>query len=63
MMTLSNDLIAGAAAAAHFTGLTVRAVYHLVEKGELPVTRKLGRLYFRKSELEAAFHSDMQLAA
>ncbi|MBV2146748.1 helix-turn-helix domain-containing protein [Sphingobium sp. AS12] len=55
---LSQDLIAGATAAATYAGLTPRAIYHLVEAGHLPVIRKGKRLYFRKSELEAAFRSD-----
>ncbi|MCC4252246.1 helix-turn-helix domain-containing protein [Sphingobium naphthae] len=54
---LGNDLIAGANAAASYAGLTARAVYHLVEQGRLPVIRKGKRLYFRKSELDAAFRS------
>ena len=55
---LSHDLIAGANAAASYAGLTARAIYHLVEQGHLPVIRKGKRLYFRKSELEAAFRSE-----
>ncbi|PZQ54164.1 MAG: helix-turn-helix domain-containing protein [Novosphingobium pentaromativorans] len=55
---LNADLIAGANAAASYSGLTPRAIYHLVEQGHLPVIRKGKRLYFRKSELEAAFRSD-----
>jgi excisionase family DNA binding protein len=55
---LSNDLLAGANAAALFAGLTPRAVYHMVESGHLPAIRKGKRLYFRKSELEAAFRSN-----
>lgn len=54
---LSDDLIAGAPAAAAYVGLTARAIYHLTEQGHLPVIRKGKRLYFRKSELEAAFRS------
>lgn len=54
---LSHDLIDGAANAATYTGLTRRAIYHLVEAGELPVIRKGRKLFFRKSELEAAFRS------
>ncbi|CAN5325474.1 hypothetical protein BH10PSE12_BH10PSE12_01800 [soil metagenome] len=54
---LSEDLITGANAAATFVGLSPRAIYHLVEAGHLPVIRKGKRLYFRKSELEAAFRS------
>jgi excisionase family DNA binding protein len=54
---LSDDLLAGAEAAAHYAGLTPRAVYHLVEAGQLPVIRKGRRLFFRKSELDRAFSS------
>ena len=54
---LSHDLIDGAANAASYTGLTRRTIYHLVEAGELPVIRKGRKLFFRKSELEAAFRS------
>lgn len=55
---LNGDLINGAAEAAKFIGITPRTVYHMVEQGELPVIRKGKRLYFRKSELEAAFRSE-----
>lgn len=55
---LSDDLIDGAAKAARYTGLSQRAIYHMVEAGLLPVIRKGRRLYFRKSELEAAFRSE-----
>ena len=54
---LANDLLSGANAAAAFVGLTPRAVYHMVEAGHLPAIRKGKRLYFRKSELEAAFRT------
>lgn len=59
---LSTDLLAGADAAAAFVGITPRAIYHLVESGNLPVIRKGRRLYFRKSELERAFSSDQAAA-
>lgn len=55
---LSEDLLAGANAAAKFVGVKPRAIYHLTEQGHLPVIRKGKRLYFRKSELEAAFRSE-----
>jgi hypothetical protein len=55
---LSDDLLAGAEAAAAFSGLSPRAIYHLVEAGNLPVIRKGRRLYFRKTELEKAFTSE-----
>jgi len=55
---LSNDLLSGAKAAAEYIGETPRAVYHMAEKGLLPVIRKGRKLYFRRSELEAAFRSE-----
>jgi len=54
------DLLIGASAAARFTGLTTRAVYHLVETKKLPAVRKGRRLFFRKAELEKAFSADAQ---
>ena len=58
-MTLAEDLIKGAKAAADHTGLTEKQIYHLVEKGSLPVIRRGTRvLYFRKSQLDAAFTAE-----
>lgn len=54
---LNTDLIHGAAAAAEFTGLPRRTIYNMVENEQLPVIRRGRRLFFRKSELEAAFRS------
>ncbi|WP_324808740.1 helix-turn-helix domain-containing protein [Sphingomonas sp. LY29] len=54
---LADDLLAGATAAAAYIGVTPRAVYHLVEAGNLPAIKKGRRLYFRRSELEAAFRA------
>lgn len=55
-MTLADDLIKGAKAAADYTGLTQRQIYHLVEIDALPVIRLRARvLFFRKSDLDAAF--------
>ncbi|MBB3475598.1 helix-turn-helix domain-containing protein [Sphingomonas sp. BK345] len=54
---LSEDLLDGANAAAAFIGVKPRVIYHLAEGGHLPVIRKGRRLYFRKTELEAAFSS------
>ncbi len=54
---LSDDLLAGAVSAAKYSGLTPRAIYHLAEKGELPVIRKGRKMYFRKSELDETFRS------
>jgi len=61
-VTLSSDLIAGAEGAAAFTGLTARAIYHLVERGQLPVVRLGRRLYFRKSELTRVFSGESRAA-
>lgn len=55
---LSEDLLTGAAAAASFVGVERRAIYHMASLGRLPVIRKGRKLYFRKSELEAAFRSE-----
>ena len=55
---LNADLLSGGKAAAAYIGETTRAVYHMVEQGRIPVIRKGRRLYFRKSELEAAFRSE-----
>lgn len=55
-MTL--DLIPGAQGAAEYLGISRSQVYHLVNQGHLPAIRKGRSLYFRKSELEAAFQSD-----
>lgn len=56
---LGNDLIKGAKAVESETGgvITQRQVYHMVENGQLPVIRKGRSMYFRRSELEAAFRS------
>jgi len=58
-MELKDDLIKGAKAAGEYCGLPARTIYHMVEKGHLPAI-KLGarQLFFRKSELDAAFRSD-----
>ena len=57
MQTLSEDLLEGAAAAAEFIGISRKKVYRLTERNELPVIRKCGRLYYRKSDLERAFQA------
>ena len=54
---MKDDLLPGAASAANFLGLTRRQVYRLAEDGYLPVIRKGRSLFFRKSELQAAFQS------
>ena len=53
---LSEDLLKGAKAAAAHCGLTERQIWHLTEQGHLPCIR-LGRsLFFKKSDIEAAFN-------
>lgn len=58
MQALSEDLLDGAAAAAAFLGLKQRTIYNLTASGDLPVIRKGGKLFYRKSELEEAFKSE-----
>jgi excisionase family DNA binding protein len=55
---LKDDLLDGAKAAAAYIGVPQRKVFHMVERGLLPCTRMGRRLYFRRSELEAAFRSE-----
>jgi len=55
---LADDLLPGAAAAASYSGLKPRVIYHMTENGQLPVVRKGRRLYYRKSELDRAFQAD-----
>lgn len=57
MQALSEDLLDGAAAAAAYIGLKPRTIYRLAEINEIPVIRKGGKLFFRKSELDKAFAS------
>jgi hypothetical protein len=54
---LGNDLLKGGPAIAAFGGWSLREVYHLIERGLLPVTRAGRRIYARKSELRARFSS------
>ena len=58
-MELRADLLNGADQAAQFTGLSARSIYHLVETGSIPFHRKGSRLFFRKSELDISFRSDV----
>jgi excisionase family DNA binding protein len=58
MQMLSDDLIKGAKGAASYTGLTERSIYHMTEQGLLPVIRKGRSLFYRKSDLDAAFKSE-----
>lgn len=58
MQPLSEDLLEGAGAAAEFLGIKRRTVYRMTEAGELPVIRKGGKMFFRKSELDKAFRTE-----
>ena len=55
-----EDLIRGAKGVEHDSQgrIKARQVYHMVENGQLPVIRKGRSMFFRRSELEAAFRSD-----
>lgn len=56
-MELKDDLLKGAKAAADYTGLTPRAIYHMTDQGLLPHI-KMGRvIFYRKSDLDKAFSS------
>lgn len=55
---LSNDLIAGAEAAARECGLKPRQIYYMVENGQLACVRMGKRLYFRRTALDRAFSAD-----
>ena len=55
---LSSDLLKGADAAAEYIGVSRRIVYRMAEACEIPVIKKGGKLFFRKSELDKAFASD-----
>lgn len=55
---MAQDLVAGAKGAADYLGIQPSSIYHMTRMKQLPVIRKGKRLYFRKSELEAAFQSD-----
>lgn len=56
---LSNDLLRGVKAIAEYLGpqFTTRMIYHLVEKGALPIFRLSDStvIYARKSELDRHF--------
>lgn len=52
---LRNDLLFGAKAAAEYTGLTRRSIYHLVEKRKIPHGHIGIRIFFRKTELDLHF--------
>jgi len=56
---LSSDLLDGAKAAAEYVGVKPRAIYHMTERGLLPTIRMGRRLFYRKSELEAVFRSEV----
>lgn len=58
---LNQDLLQGASEAARYAGLSRRTIYHLVEKKQIPCVRMGSRLYFRRSELDAAFRASFSI--
>ncbi len=62
---LGTDLIKGAKGVEEYSNglIDARQVYRMVDAKILPVIRKGRTMYFRKSELEAAFKSDATEAA
>ena len=54
---LKDDLLDGAEAAGAYIGIPARKIYHMTEQRLRPCVRMGRRLYYRKSELEAAFRS------
>jgi len=47
---LNADLIDGATAAAEYTGLKPRQIYHMAETGLIPVIRVGRKMLFRKQD-------------
>jgi hypothetical protein len=54
---LAQDLLKGAAAAAKYVGETRGCIYRLTAAEQIPFIRKGKSLYYRKSDLDAAFQS------
>jgi excisionase family DNA binding protein len=54
---LCEDLIRGGGAAAKFLGLSRNQVYRMTENGHLPHVKRGGMIFYRKSELLAAFET------
>lgn len=59
---LADDLLEGADAAADWTGLKRRAIYHMVRTNRIPHTRNGAKLIFRKSELRRRFSGEAATA-
>jgi len=66
-MDLSDDLLDGANAIAAFTGLEVRRIYYMLERGHLPAFKIGDKWFARKSaildQISKLECSDNQLAA
>jgi excisionase family DNA binding protein len=61
---LADDLLQGMKQGAEYVGLPEKAFAHLVTKGAIPSIRMGTRaVYFRKSELDAAFTAKRANAA
>lgn len=54
---LNDDLLRGAKAAAAYIGVSPHIVYRMAASGQIPVVKKGRSVWFRKSELDAAFRS------
>lgn len=59
MTSLTDDLLDGVPNIAAFINKTPRATYHLIHTNQVPCFKKGGKIYARKSEIEAAFRSEM----
>ena len=60
---LKNDLLLGVKAAAEYTGLTERSIYHMIDRKKIPHGRVGVRIFFRRSELDIHFSSQQSLAS
>lgn len=62
MPDLKDDLLRGAVEAAKYLGLERRTIYRMTERNELPHVKKGSIIFYRKSELDAAFVSNEVVA-
>lgn len=56
-IVLKNDLLLGVKAAAGYTGLSERSIYHMIDRKKIPHGRVGVRIFFRRSELDIYFSS------
>lgn len=57
MDALRDDLLAGVKSIAEYIGQDKQATQRLIAKGEIPAFKKGGKIFARKSQIEAAFRS------